>query len=385
LDDFGREVNEFINEVIKMCKESTKKIAGNEVDGLTFALFLKDLVVRLNANETVFVHSSYELIMTQLTEEKTNAAKQLFQTKVDQMQLPKESSELKSDLEKTGKQVLETLNASTSLTQKELHTAIATYRAFETKQIDLIVQINDEKIYAYNVEKVLDPKFKALVELVSKDACIKTYDQFERELNKCREFSAKFFAGDHWRRDVEKYMESKKEKIELLEELVQRNSEVKGSENDQNKKTYLEQIGDLLVKMTPLAIAVLEPLKPSKKDEFYERITPVARLLSNTLSKPDTVTDLPENSASASQVNSKIKPLRNRDHLPTSNGEIDMKTPQKRQGALNIADLQRNAEQTFQTSLNRLGVMNARRQSEQKSSQAQTSKADPTQNDSNKK
>ena len=48
LGDFGRDVSEFVNKVIRMSKESNKKIAINEVNGSTFALFLKKLVWHQN-------------------------------------------------------------------------------------------------------------------------------------------------------------------------------------------------------------------------------------------------------------------------------------------------------------------------------------------------
>jgi hypothetical protein len=328
LGDFGRDVSEFVNKVIRMCKESKKKIAKNEVNGSTFALFLKKLVERLNSNKTFFVQSSYELIMKQLAEEKVNEAKQLLQTGIDQLQLPKELSKLKSDFEKIGKQALEVFNSS--LSPKELEKAVATYREFETRQIDVVVKKNNEKIYAYNVEKVLQPKFDALVEQVKKDTSIKTYEQFERKLSECREFSANFFAGDEWRNDVKKYMETKKDQINLLEELVRKNSEVKDSENDQNKKSFLDQCGNLLEKMTPLvtaatplATAVLATPKPSGQEAFYENITPLAKLLGDTFIKSDSSVS----SASTSQTKSEIKPLSG---VPSSNREV-MDTAQQKQ------------------------------------------------------
>jgi hypothetical protein len=335
LDDFGRDVSEFVNKVIRMSKESKKKIAKNEVNGSTFALFLKKLVERLNSNETFFVQSSYELIMKQLAEEKVNEAKQLLQTRIDQLQLPKESSILKSDFDTIGKQALEVLNSSIS--PKELEKAVATYREFETRQIDVVVQKNNEKIYAYNVEKVLQPKFDALVEQVKKDASIKTYEQFERKLNECREFSANFFTGDEWKNDVKKYMETKKDQINLLEELVRKNSEVKDSENGQNKKSTLEKCGDFLEKMTPLitaatplvtaatplATAVLAPPKPSGQEAFYENITPLAKLLGDSFTKSDSSVS----SASTSQTKSEIKPL---SVVPSSNREVMDTTEQRK-------------------------------------------------------
>ncbi len=272
LGNFGRDVSDFVNKVVKMCKESRKKIAGEEVKGSAFALFIKNLVCCLNSSETVYLHSTYELIIEQLSEEKVNAAKQLLQTQTDQIELPKESTKLKSDLDRICDQAIDILKSS--LSSKELDKAVDTYKKIERNQIDLINKKNQGKIYAYNVEKVLDPKFNALAEEVKNDASIKTYEEFQSKLKKCHEFSASFFAGDEWKNNVHKFMESKKSQIDLLEAIVKVNSKVTGSDkSDQTKKGLLEKFSDLVKNVSPIVQGVSDIVVPLINRELQNQGT----------------------------------------------------------------------------------------------------------------